>query len=422
MENKNEKEQSLKLRKRLLIFAVVAILVIPLLTQLLINWDTAAKGSDDGWLGFWGGYLGSIIGVVGAILVFHMQLSNETGARKEEQRKADEVRREEKVDNTFFNLLNLLNNQQDKLLTDNTFDKVLRTIEDQLQKTLSAEGIRYFYKEKDKIIKILKVMCDELNKLIELEMQTLTSGSRSYKIAQDMIKGNLEFITEYGKEGTSLRKIQAALHNIETIDRFATRIEKNQVSELNNASNKLDIINQLALMERISIEYSFETTQKSLSECLSNLSVYTKSEYNKLSDSGRKTSIEQALRHHYSELGGFLRLFHRIIKYINENTEKTAANPTKKNYIGFLRATLNQSEILVIFYNCIYSDKGIGLKQQLSNTTFFGDSEDFENTEEAPFVDKGKLYFKEDFDIMSNLNGSGSTGKKDQEEINKQKN
>ena len=79
----------------------ILFIIIPLLTQIFINIDTINKGSDDGWLGFWGGYLGAIIGIAGAIFVVQIQLK--------EDREGREV---EKVDNTFFNLLTLHNDQK----------------------------------------------------------------------------------------------------------------------------------------------------------------------------------------------------------------------------------------------------------------------------------------------------------------------
>lgn len=90
-----------------LLIGILGAFIIPLLTQVLINIDTSNKGSDDGLLGFWGGYLGSIIGVVGAILVLLIQLNEEK-----------ESREVEKVDNTFFNLLSL-HNEKIKTLNDN---------------------------------------------------------------------------------------------------------------------------------------------------------------------------------------------------------------------------------------------------------------------------------------------------------------
>lgn len=68
----------LKKNKKFIAWALlVTLVIIPFFIQLLINWDTMNKGSDDGWLGFWGGYLGSIIGVVGTLIAIQIQLSNE---------------------------------------------------------------------------------------------------------------------------------------------------------------------------------------------------------------------------------------------------------------------------------------------------------------------------------------------------------
>lgn len=50
------------------------LVVIPLIVEIgitLVPWN----GSDDGWLGFWGGYLGSIVAVIGTVL-FTIYYSN----------------------------------------------------------------------------------------------------------------------------------------------------------------------------------------------------------------------------------------------------------------------------------------------------------------------------------------------------------
>lgn len=105
-----------KYRKTTIFLLIIFVLIaIPWVTQKLINVNSNQMGSDDGWLGFWGGYLGAIIGVVGAYLILQMQVQKETEAREREKVEADKVRHDEKVDNTFFNLLALHNEQQNNL-------------------------------------------------------------------------------------------------------------------------------------------------------------------------------------------------------------------------------------------------------------------------------------------------------------------
>lgn len=54
----------------------MVVLVIPLILELLMNTDVANKcsGSDDGWLGFWGGYLGAVIAIGGVYWSVNKQL------------------------------------------------------------------------------------------------------------------------------------------------------------------------------------------------------------------------------------------------------------------------------------------------------------------------------------------------------------
>ena len=51
----------------IILAAIFALIIVPGLVQLLMTkvFTTTNGGSNDGWLGFWGGYLGSIIAIVG---------------------------------------------------------------------------------------------------------------------------------------------------------------------------------------------------------------------------------------------------------------------------------------------------------------------------------------------------------------------
>ncbi|EOS7802519.1 hypothetical protein EWX86_RS11780 [Enterococcus hirae] len=106
----------------------------------------------------------------------------------------------------------------------------------------------------------------------------------------------------------------------------------------------------------------------------------------------RKAAVEDVLSRHYNEVGAYFRLFHRIIKYINDNLERPEELPIKNNYLGFLRATLNSKEMLVIFYNAAYTNRGAGLLKELQKTTFFGNREDIMNNQH---FDRKKLFWEE---------------------------
>lgn len=180
----------LKKNKKFVAWALLVTLVlIPLFIQVLINWDTMNNGSDDGWLGFWGGYLGSIIGVVGALIVIQIQLSNdkerfdkETKAKNKElaedkkrfelqilarDKELEEERKaikSEQVDNTFFNLLLLFNDQKNTLLKDNNhFEELRESIFDNSVLELRRMGIDKLYESSDELISILENMIKEFD-------------------------------------------------------------------------------------------------------------------------------------------------------------------------------------------------------------------------------------------------------------------
>lgn len=97
----------------------------------------------------------------------------------------------------------------------------------------------------------------------------------------------------------------------------------------------------------------------------------------------------------YKDVGHFCRLFHRIIKFVNDNVKNSNL---KSNYFGMLRAILSEDELLVIFYNSFYSAKGKGLSKQLVNKTkFFGDENDLPNdtNSELQHFSKDSLVFFE---------------------------
>lgn len=110
---------------------------------------------------------------------------------------------------------------------------------------------------------------------------------------------------------------------------------------------------------------------------------------------------------YFQELANYLRLFHRMVKFIMTSELEISE---KKQYLGILRSLLSPDELLVIFYNTFYSNRGVNLKAQLKPkneyTEFFASSEDIDifnknvpDTEDKidlPFFSYDKLIFKDD--------------------------
>ncbi|EOS7795849.1 hypothetical protein FH956_RS05865 [Enterococcus hirae] len=117
------------------------------------------------------------------------------------------------------------------------------------------------------------------------------------------------------------------------------------------------------------------------------------------SNEDREIIVTKVSDIYYSRLVSYFKLTHRIIKYINDNVD----DPTEKNeYIGFFRSTMDETEMLVIFYNSFFSEKGEGLSHQLSKIPFFGKPGELgENDGFVQHFNRQKLLWpEEDLEIM----------------------
>ncbi|KZK40444.1 hypothetical protein N41_0710 [Lactococcus cremoris] len=99
--------------------------------------------------------------------------------------------------------------------------------------------------------------------------------------------------------------------------------------------------------------------------------------------------------------GNYFRALYRCLKYIMDSDLKME---DKKFYSGVLRGVLSTKEMLLVFYNCMYFEKGEKFKELLEREEngkridFFGDEEDLKNLDKGydlPFFSKEDLLFSE---------------------------
>lgn len=50
---------------KIILSTIVLAILVPIIINLSISFISWGSGSNDGWLGFWGGYLGALISVLG---------------------------------------------------------------------------------------------------------------------------------------------------------------------------------------------------------------------------------------------------------------------------------------------------------------------------------------------------------------------
>jgi len=104
-----------------------------------------------------------------------------------------------------------------------------------------------------------------------------------------------------------------------------------------------------------------------------------------------KKIIDDEFNKNYQELGAFIRNSYRVIKFINKNIDD---QHTKKELYGLLRSYYPESILLIILYNSIFTDFGIGYGRELINSDFFGDIDDLDVLKNSsPHIRNEKFVF-----------------------------
>lgn len=404
-------------RTKTMIIRAICILVIVIFTLLIVSlfgaflmtidrrWDF--EGTADGWLGYWGGIIGSAIGVIGALFVLQSQIKSDQAARKEE-----------KIDNTFFNLLNLFNAIQAEILKaenkNNIFDNMHRSLLIEREKFDLREKQRYIedYWEKNsagirKIIndlytellsiaaeeisanKIYPIKSDRLNEYVKMKERNRSNINTSEEVSlfRDIEIANEEMIL-------ALRILYTLSDNIINMPNFnQSSNDSISVQFLDSTARDLNSIrsNQWFQAKLISSNNRIALDNFTNELALELLRVVT---YN---TEQKNLIIEKGLRKYYGQTGKYFRMVHRIVKYINNNVRDI---DQRTNYIGFLRAMVNEKEIVILYYNSFFTNRGDGLGKEIQKTKFFGDEKDLEKGKISHFSDDLLLWVDEDLEKM----------------------
>lgn len=348
----------------LLIFAVGIIGVVLMGNRRLLNFE----GTPDGWLGYWGGIFGSAIGVTGALLVLREQINVE------------------KIDNTFFHLLNIHNEALDRLRNSkkgdrDIFNRIHKELVDHKENVMSEKNtqfkLSYINDNLEKFIQSIQLMKATLLCLLE---------NQKNQPHMDGEQLSIQSIEEFSDD--IIQHSRAIEHNIECIGFI------HNIDPFNKLYNSIHNIKYLPIVKMY--EPIFKQYEELYSEVLKrNIIMITKGSKDKI--------VEDILNEYYGEMGSYFRIFHRTVKFINENVMD---KDSKSNYIGFIRAMINEHEMIVIFYNAFYSSRGKGLGEQLEYTNFFGEQNEIptKNSEKAQHFNKELLLWeKDDIKIMHGL-------------------
>ncbi|WP_270788404.1 putative phage abortive infection protein [Enterococcus casseliflavus] len=407
---------------------LVTLVLIPLFIQVLINWDTMNNGSDDGWLGFWGGYLGSIIGVVGALIVIQIQLSNEKErfdketkaknkelaedkkrfelqieARDKELEEERKARKSEQVDNTFFNLLLLFNDQKNTLLKDkNHFEELRGSIFDNSVLELRRMGIDKLYESSDELISILENMIKEFD--IKFNSRR-TQYSQNIQDCLSAIRKDyinyLSYLQEFHLSQENYNSIKTEIDDIQVVyiieDNLIQNIKNKKFSE--RTPTLYDNLDKLIkeLQDVSQVDFLDSKSKKNLRKYIGKLLPYTDpSNLNLLELSYKKAAIENSINGYYSSIDSFFSMILRILNYIHENVDDEENEGLKKDYISFLRANISEIQLVILYYFAFFTDRGTTLKNELLETSFFGEQNELSSFDRAYFFKKESLIWGEE--------------------------
>ncbi|MEH7735529.1 putative phage abortive infection protein [Bacillus pumilus] len=90
----------------------------------------------------------------------------------------------------------------------------------------------------------------------------------------------------------------------------------------------------------------------------------------------KRKAYEKMYKEMEEEIGHYYRNLYRIMKFIHDEQFSNNSKENeleKKKYRGILRAQLSSMELLMLFYNVVYSEKGEKFKDILKGTNFFDD-------------------------------------------------
>ncbi|MDT6349349.1 putative phage abortive infection protein [Enterococcus faecium] len=364
----------------------------------LIAFTLALFKAEEGWLGFWGGIIGSAIGVLGAFLVLKEQVNSDREALKVQLEEEREQNKQQQIDNTFFNLLDMHTNLKSNFELYKYFDEFFDVLLVESEYKIRELGNLIVLHDQN-ILENLELL---LNEYIEETKEKILD----LEVDLDNIPNNRKDLPPY-----LIDKLSEQVYP-ETEAEIKTFIEASRMSDhIGDIIDFIDLVRrneeQVDLMRKLNNIYDNATILNSnMREKLSVL-VDAIKKYN-VSNPDPKLIIKEADKieivnkvsnQYNSELGSYFRLTHRILKYINQNVKDESI---KNNYLGFFRATIDEDELLVIFYNAYFSKRGKGLGRELAKTSFFG--KEGELGEEDNFVQHfnrdNLLWPEEDLKIM----------------------
>ena len=353
----------------------------------------AVYNIGDGWLGFWGGVIGSGLGVVGAFLVLNKQIKQD----KIESKKS-------KIDNTFFNLLDMFTQLKERRVNEELFINYYADLQKYAVAQIKEIGTKKVLNNPDVV--------GNLKDLYLLYIEEIKVRLENQNIDVSKVPDNLDqklgyLIDEFSKFFPHKTNDELKEFHFISVDLTNAAVQLPPLierikSEHYNSNYSYSLISELKSIYTTAENLNIgDVIREQLQPLIIEISKYENANDFSLisSNEDKEIIVTKVSDIYYSRLVSYFKLTHRIIKYINDNVEDS----TEKNeYIGFFRSTMDETEMLVIFYNSFFSEKGKGLGHQLSKIPFFGKPGELgENDGFVQHFNRQKLLWpEEDLEIM----------------------
>lgn len=208
----------------LTIFILLAL--IPLFISLLmfIPWFSLSKGSVEGWLGFWGSYLGGTIGTLGVIATTYFLIKHETeitnkNIEVEDLRKRDflflelQIKKYEEITNSILELNSKWVDVSNTLMELSISKEDFLIKNEESEQQVKGKLIEYYNKR--------KILADKQNRLL-LHLKTFHDDDK----LRNFLKRVNDLVERYNKLSEQI----AACTDIKENYKYTNKIE-NIVSE-----------------------------------------------------------------------------------------------------------------------------------------------------------------------------------------------
>ncbi len=309
---------------------------------LFLAQNFTSEFSDSELLSFAGDILSGLIGLLGAglgVYGAYYVMQKQLKAENEQYRK-------DRIDNTFFNLLGLFQNIREELESDN----IIRSIKLKVLCKIDSERNKYF------------------NELFLSEKPNFINDIQEFnRLTDNYYKIYCEELIEELEKGKDSRYYSYVF-------RLLDDVEKKDKEKLTESIKRIENFTDSFRHNKPKFNYILEVSDiiEIINEVFKSSTGYS---------------------------GNYFRALYRCLKYIMDSDLKME---DKKFYSGVLRGILSSKEMLVVFYNCMYFEKGEKFKELLEKEEdgkridFFGDRNDLKNLKKGydlPFFSKEDLLF-----------------------------